>query len=264
MQKSTFKVIKMDCPGEEQMIRMKLQARGSVKQLEFDLPGRLVFVYHEGEVDALTQALASLELNSTLLKTEEVPVPEAARGESGERKLLKAVLAINLWFFLLEVITGFIAHSMGLIADSLDMLADAIVYALSLSAVGMASAHKKKIAKISGYFQLVLAIFGFLEVVRRFLGFAGTPVFQTMIFISILALIGNVSSLLILQRSKSQEAHMQASWIFTSNDVLANVGVIIAGILVYFTHSRYPDLIIGLMIFLVVARGSYRIMQLSK
>ncbi len=264
MQKSTFKVIKMDCPGEEQLIRLKLQPWGSVKQLEFDLSNRLVFVYHEGEVEALRQALASLELNSTLLKTEEVPVPETARDEGAEKKLLKAVLAVNLGFFLLEAITGFLAHSMGLVADSLDMLADAIVYALSLSAVGMGLAHKKKIAKISGYFQLALAILGFLEVIRRFLGFAETPVFQTMIFISILALMGNSVSLLILRRSKSQEAHMKASWIFTSNDVLANAGVIIAGILVYFTHSRYPDLIIGLIIFLVVARGSYRIMQLSK
>ncbi|MFA5119184.1 MAG: cation transporter [Candidatus Omnitrophota bacterium] len=264
MQKSTFKVIKMDCPGEEQLIRMKLQPRDGVKQLEFDLSHRLVSVYHEGEVEALTQALAGLELNSTLLKTEEVPFPEAGRDEGGERKLLKAVLAINLGFFLLEAITGFFAHSMGLVADSLDMLADAIVYALSLSAVGMALAHKKKIAKISGYFQLALAIFGFLEVIRRFLGFAQTPVFQTMIFISILALMGNSVSLLILRRSKSREAHMKASWIFTSNDVLANAGVIIAGIMVYFTHSRYPDLIVGSIIFLIVARGSYRIMQLSK
>lgn len=264
MQKSTFKVIKMDCPGEEQMIRMKLQPLDNVKHLEFDLPARLVFVYHGGEVEAVTQTLASLQLNSTLLKTEEVSLPVISHDEGHEKKLLKAVLVINFSFFLLEVITGFAAHSMGLVADSLDMLADAIVYGLSLYAVGRALTYKKKIAKTSGYFQLALAIFGFLEVIRRFLGFGEMPVFQTMILISTLALIGNSASLFILQRSKSQEAHMKASWIFTSNDVLANIGVIIAGILVYFTHSRYPDLIIGLLIFLVVARGSYRIMQLSK
>lgn len=254
----------MDCPGEEQMIRMKLHPLAGVKQLEFDLSGRLVSVYHEGEVESVTQTLASLQLNSTLLKTEDVSVPVTTHDEGDEKKLLKAVLAINFGFFLLEVITGFIAHSMGLVADSLDMLADAIVYGLSLYVVGKALVYKKKIAKISGYFQLGLAIFGFLEVIRRFLGFGETPVFQTMILISILALIGNSTSLLILQRSKNQEAHIKASMIFTSNDVLANIGVIIAGILVYFSHSRYPDLIAGLIIFLIVARGSFKIMQLAK
>lgn len=254
----------MDCPSEERMIRLKLQPLGSVKQLEFDLSGRVVSVYHEGDVDTVTQTLSSLQLGSTLLKTEDVSVPVATHDEDHEKKLLQSVLAINFGFFLLEAVTGFIAQSMGLVADGLDMLADAIVYGLSLYAVGRAMMYKKKIAKISGYFQLTLAIFGLLEVTRRFLGFGETPVFQTMIFISVFALIGNYASLLILQRSKSQEAHMKASWIFTSNDVLANIGVIIAGILVYFTHSRYPDLIIGLMIFAVVARGSYRILQLSK
>lgn len=264
MRKSNFKVIKMDCPGEEQIIRMKLQPLAGVKQLEFDLLKRMVSVYHEEDVELITQSLASLQLGSTLLKTEEVSVLVTPHDEGHEKKLLKAVLAINFGFFLLEVITGLIAHSMGLVADSLDMLADAIVYGLSLYAVGRALVYKKKIAKISGYFQLGLAIFGFLEVIRRFLGFGETPVFKTMILISILALIGNSVSLFILQRSKNQEAHMKASVIFTSNDVLANIGVIIAGIFVYYTHSRYPDLMVGLIIFLIVARGSFKIMQLSK
>lgn len=264
MQKSTFKVIKMDCPSEEQMIRMKLESLDSVKHLEFDLSDRLVSIYYEGEVGLVTQTLASLELGASLLKTEEVSAPIITHDENHEKRLLKAVLVINLGFFLLEVITGFMAFSMGLVADSLDMLADAIVYGLSLYAVVKALVYKKRIARISGYFQLALAIFGFLEVIRRFLGFGEIPLFKTMIVISIFALIGNSSSLLILKRSKNQEAHMKASWIFTSNDILANIGVIIAGIFVYFTHSRYPDLIIGLIIFLVVARGSYKIMQLSK
>lgn len=254
----------MDCPGEEQMIRMQLQPLGSVKQIEFDLSDRLVSVYHEGDVESVTQTLVRLQLGSSLLKTEEVSSSVITHYEGSDRKLLMAALAINFAFFVLEVIAGFIAQSMGLLSDGLDMLADAIVYGLSLYAIGRALTYKKKVAKISGYFQLTLSIFGFLEVIRRFLGFGETPGFQAMILISIFALIGNSASLLILRRSKSQEAHMKASWIFTSNDVLANIGVIIAGILVYFTHSRYPDLIIGLIIFLVVARGSYRIMQLSK
>ena len=153
---------------------------------------------------------------------------------------------------------------MGLIADSLDMLADAIVYALSLLAVGAAVSRKKKVAGISGYFQMALAVLGFFEVIRRFVGYGEIPVFQTMIIVSALALVGNGISLYLIYKAKSEDAHMKASWIFTSNDIIVNLGVIVAGVLVYATNSRYPDLIIGSIVFLVVIRGAIRILKLSK
>jgi Co/Zn/Cd efflux system component len=162
------------------------------------------------------------------------------------------------------MLTGFLCHSMGLVADSLDMFADSIVYGLALFAIGGTVIRKKKIAKVGGYFQMTLAVFGLVEVIRRFLGLEEVPVFQTMIIISSLALIGNATSLYLLQRSKNREAHMQASMIFTSNDVIANIGVIIAGGLVYFTNSKFPDLIIGAIVFILVGRGALRILKLSK
>ncbi|MDX5479370.1 MAG: cation transporter, partial [Cyclobacteriaceae bacterium] len=173
-------------------------------------------------------------------------------------------LAINFAFFLIEMITGLISKSMGLVADSLDMLADSIVYALALYAVGGTIAKKKNIAAFAGYFQILLAVLGFAEVIRRFLGVEKMPDFSMMIIISILALIANVICLYLLQKGKSKEAHMQASMIFTSNDIIINGGVILAGILVLWTGSSYPDLIIGGIVFLIVARGAYRILQLSK
>ena len=147
--------------------------------------------------------------------------------------------------------------------DSLDMLADALVYALSLLAVGAVVSYKQKIAKISSYFQIVLAVIGILEVVRRFLGYAEVPVFQTMIIVSFLALIANVVSLMLLQKVKSDEVHMKASWIFTSNDIVINLGVIVAGVMVFVTNSKFPDLVIGLVVFVVVLRGAFRILRLS-
>ncbi len=263
MNKSTFKVAKMDCPSEEQMIRMRLESIASIKNIEFDIPGRLVVVYHEGIVNELIEALDSLSLNSKLLKNEKVG-KAPVRNRAPERAMLKTVLVINFGLFLLEVVVGVVANSIGLIADSLDMLADAIVYGLSIYAIGKVAEAKKKVAKIISVFQFALAVFGLVEVVRRFIGVEGSPVFHLMIMMSVIALIGNLWSLILLQKYKDKEVHMKASWIFTSNDVLANVGVIVAGVLVYFTASSYPDLIIGTLIFLMVARGSYTIWQLSK
>jgi Co/Zn/Cd efflux system component len=84
-----------------------------------------------------------------------------------------------------------------------------------------------------------------------------------MIIISVLALIGNASCLYLLQKSKSKEAHMQASMIFTSMDVIVNIGVIVAGAFVFLTGSNIPDLVVGTIVFVLVAKGSYRILQLS-
>ena len=144
------------------------------------------------------------------------------------------------------------------------MLADSLVYGLALFAIGGTIAKKKNIAKASGYFQLILAVFGVVEVIRRFLGFGEVPTFQTMIIISSLALLGNATSLYLLQKSKNTEAHMQASMIFTSNDVIINIGVIIAGVLVFVTNSKIPDLVVGAIVFFIVARGAYRILQIAK
>lgn len=263
MKKEIFKVTKMDCPSEEQMIRMKLEPYEEIKKLEFDIPNRTLIVYHDGQTKAIEQSVAELNFNSSLIASEEVEnIGEAE--QMSDKKLLWIVFAINAGFFVIEIITGLIANSMGLVADSLDMLADAIVYGMSLMVVGSIMSKKKRVAKLSGYFQLALAVFGLFEVLRRFLGFEGSPDYLTMILVSLFALIGNAASLYLLQKKKSKEAHMEASYIFTSNDVIANIGVILAGVIVYFTHSVYPDLIIGTIVFLLVARGSFRILKLAK
>ena len=161
--------------------------------------------------------------------------------------------------------TGLISKSMGLVADSLDMLADSFVYGISLLAVSGTLTKKKRIARLAGYFQILLAIIGFAEVLRRFLGAAKMPDFSTMIIISILALFANGFCLYLLQKSKSkEEAHMKASMIFTSNDVIINLGVITAGVLVNWLNSNKPDLIIGSIVFVLVIQGAIRILKVGK
>ena len=255
----------MDCPSEEQMIRMKLADLTNIDSLEFDIPNRQLTVLHSDNYDPIFQQLDALKLDTSLIASVSADYSEILTDNTHrERKLLWQVLAINFFFFALELATGFISNSMGLVADSLDMLADSLVYGLALLAVGGTVARKKNIAKSAGYFQLTLAVFGFIEVIRRFVAVATIPVFQTMIVISILALIGNGLCLYLLQRSKSKEAHMQASMIFTSNDVIVNLGVIVAGGLVYLTHSKYPDLVVGTIVFFIVGQGAFTILKLSK
>lgn len=264
MRKTTFNVSKMDCPSEEQMIRLKLEGLRNITSMRFDLPNRKLEIYHTDNYEPIFKALDSLQLGASLVETNAADDFSLTDKTTEEQKLLWQVLAINFFFFALEMLTGLIYNSMGVVADSLDMLADSLVYGLTLFAVGGSLARKKNIAKASGYFQLSLAVFGFAEVIRRFLGYGEVPDFQMMIIISILALMGNTACLYLLQKSKSKEAHMQASMIFTSNDVIINLGVIVAGVLVFLTSSKLPDLIIGTIIFIIVGRGAYRILQVAK
>ncbi len=262
--KTEFHITKMDCPSEENMIRMKLEGLNVIQKLEFDIAKRNLAVFHTDKDSEILKRLESLDLGAKLYKTESIEESELVReSTSVQSKLLWSVLLINFGFFIIEMTTGLISKSMGLVADSLDMLADSFVYGLSLWAVGSAVSRKKKVARLSGYFQLTLAILGIIEVVRRFIGVEAMPDFRIMIAVSVLALIANAICLYLLQKSKSNEAHMKASMIFTSNDVIINAGVILAGILVLLTNSKFPDLIVGSIVFLIVIRGAIRILKLG-
>lgn len=265
MNKTIFKISKMDCPSEEQMIRMKLSEMTTIKSLDFDIPNRKLIVFHTDEKDKIFKKLEELKFDTSIVESfliENFITP--IENVNQERKLLWQVLVINFFFFVVEIFTGFVANSMGLIADSFDMLADSFVYALALFAVGGTLLQKKIIAKFAGYFQLLIAVLGFIEVIRRFLDTESKVNYPTMIVVSIFALLGNGLCLYLLQKSKSKEAHMQASMIFTSNDVIVNLSVFLAGILIYFTNSNYPDLIIGSLVFILVAFGAFKILKLAR
>jgi len=264
VKKKVFEISKMDCPSEENLIRMKLEGTSNIVNLAFDIPHRKLTIFHFGEIDQIQKAIMELNLGGKKISSEHTGQTEF-KENSNQKKLLWSVLAINFVFFIIEMTTGLLSKSMGLIADSLDMLADSFVYGISLFAVGKTSLKKKQIAKLAGYFQITLALIGFAEVIRRFIGDMSLPDFLIMIVVSVFALIANGICLYILQKSKSkEEAHMKASMIFTSNDVIINLGVVIAGILVNLFSSSTPDLIVGTLVFILVIKGAFRILKLGK
>lgn len=180
--------------------------------------------------------------------------------ESLERRTLWLLLVINGTMFFAEAIIGWWAESTGLLADSLDMLADALVYSTALYAVGSSSALKRRAASVSGWIQIALGIGMILEVIRR-LVVGSEPVSMLMIGTGLVALVANVTCLFLLAKHRSGEVHMRASWIFSTNDVIANTGVVVSGLLVMWLGSRVPDLAIGTMVSLVVIRGGLQILR---
>lgn len=177
-----------------------------------------------------------------------------------QSRVLVQLLIINAVMFVVEIGLGIMAESTALIADSLDMLADAAVYGVGLYAVGRAASEKNRAASISGVLQILLGGIVVIDVVRRFY-MGSEPDSLLIMTIGVLALLANVTCLKLLSKHRDGEVHMRASWIFSKNDVIANLGIIISGVIVYFTQQAIADLIIGLVIAIVVIRGGFAILK---
>lgn len=262
--RSVFRIPGMDCPSEEQMIRLRL-ADAPVAALGFDLAGRRLTVDHDGDPQAILARLVPLGYGAELAESRALADGEAQAAapadDAAEARVLWILLAINAAMFVIELGAGLWARSAGLIADAMDMFADAAVYGVALYAVGRAARHKLAAARLAGVLQLVLALGALAEVVRRMLAGA-MPEPVGMMGIALLALAANVACLVLIARHREGGVHMKASYIFSANDVIANLGVIGAGALVAWLGAPWPDWIIGLLIAAVVLAGAVRILRL--
>ena len=152
-----------------------------------------------------------------------------------------------------------IGQSTGLLADALDMLSDATAYAIGLVAIGRTASFKANAATLSGIALLLLGLGVLFEVGRRVV-YGAEPASGWMIGTAAVSLIVNMSVLRMLAPLKSGEVHLRATWIFTRADIVANVGVIVAGMLVFWLRSPISDYVIGTLIGLYVVKEAVSIL----
>ena len=180
-----------------------------------------------------------------------------------QQRVLWIALILNAMMFVVEVGSGIHADSTGLVADGLDMLTDASVYAVALMAIGRSNAFKARAATLSGALLFVVGLGVVVEAVRRF--FVGAePAGIWMIAIALAALAVNAYVLRLLQKQRSEEVHMRAAWIFTRADVVANAAVVLSGAAVLLTGVIYFDLVVGAAIGLYVIKEAAEILQEAK
>jgi cation diffusion facilitator family transporter len=177
-----------------------------------------------------------------------------------QRGVLRILLLINAIMFVAELGTGWVGQSTSLIADAMDMFADALVYGLALYAVGRSAAAKLRAARLSGLFQIALGIGVGVDIARR-VALGSEPQSLFMLGVGLVALVANVVCLVLIARHRHGEVHMRASWIFSKNDVIANLGVIGGGLLVHWSGNRWPDLVVGAAIAVMVFRGGLQILK---
>ena len=165
--------------------------------------------------------------------------------QARQRRVLRVVLWINLGMFLAELAAGIVAHSTALLADSVDMLGDAIVYGFSLYVIARAPIWQHRAALLKG---LIMAGFGIgivVEVCSK-LARGLTPEAGIMWAVALAALGANAAVLGLLWRHRADDINMRSAWLCSRNDVIANGGVLLAALGVGLYGSAWPDILVGL------------------
>lgn len=179
---------------------------------------------------------------------------------AAERRTLVWVLGINLTQVVLAGAVGVLADSVGLLGAAFDNLADAAVYIVSLYAVGRSVVAKARAARLSGVLLILVALGLLAEILRRYFGHS-EPIGLAMIVAAFVNAGTNVVCLRLLRSQRERGVHLKASWIFTTNDMLANAGIVLSGVAVMYFQSPLPDLLIGLVTVELVLHGAWEILE---
>lgn len=180
--------------------------------------------------------------------------------QAADRRILWLVLLINLGQSLAGAGVGVWASSTALIGAALDNLADASVYGVSLYAVGRAATIKVRAARLSGWLLIGLAVVLFVEVLRRFFG-GEEPIGPAMMAMAAVNAALNLVCLRLLRRHRGEDVNFKASAIFTSNDSIVNLAIVLSGALVLWLDSNLPDLVLGLIVSAIAANGGREILS---
>jgi cation diffusion facilitator family transporter len=177
-----------------------------------------------------------------------------------ERRVLMVALSLNAIMFVVGIIAGVIAKSTGLVADSLDMLADAGAYGIALVAIRRGGLFKARAATVSGLMLLVLGLGVLGEAIYRGL-LQTSPQTGIMLTVAGLSLAVNSTVLYQLGKFRRRAVHMRATWIFTRADVIANAAVILSALVISLTRLNFVDAIVGAGIGLYVCKEAWEILR---
>lgn len=184
----------------------------------------------------------------------------ASEIEKLQASTLKAVLAINLVMFGVELTAGILASSTALLADSLDMLGDSLVYGFSLYVVARNQTWKAMAAFFKSGIMLAFGLFVLVQAIYKVI-YPVTPTYELIGLIGLLALVANVSCLVMLWRHRTEDINMRSVWLCSRNDVIANTAVLFAAAGVWLSASQWPDLIVGVGIACLFLRSSWHVWQ---
>jgi cation diffusion facilitator family transporter len=195
---------------------------------------------------------------------------DCCTGKSGEisqlaqhadiKRVLIIVLCINFAMFLIEFSAGIAASSTALMADSVDMLGDALVYVLSLYALGRGQRWQAGAALTKG---VIIALLGLSIAVEGAykIAYGVVPVAGTMVLFGALALAANLMCLALLYRHRDRDVNLSSTFECSRNDVIANGGVLLAAAGVHWLGAGWPDIAVGGIIAALFLRSAFSVLR---
>ncbi len=185
---------------------------------------------------------------------------ELRKLRAGQARILKIVLLINALMFFVELVAGILANSSSLLGDALDMLGDATVYGFSLYVLDRGPRLRATAALMKGGVMTAFALLVLGESIRKcFIEIL--PVAETIGVVGIAALVANSLCLWLLWSHRSDDINMRSTWLCSRNDIIANIGVIAAAVVVGMTGTKWADLAVGVIIAGIFLHSAVSVLQ---
>ncbi|HEU5339402.1 MAG TPA: cation transporter [Sulfuricaulis sp.] len=180
--------------------------------------------------------------------------------QNRQSSTLKVVLGINAVMFVVELAAGLVAGSVSLIADSLDMLGDALVYGFSIYVVARGARMKAIAALFKGGIMAAFGLFVLGQAIYKII-IPQVPMFEAIGIIGLLALAANSLCFVLLWRHRADDINMSSVWLCSRNDIVANVSVLFAALGVWLTDSGWPDILVGLALAVLFLRSALFVLR---
>lgn len=253
-----YRVIGMDCAHDAREIEEAARDSGAVSDVRVSVSSQIMTlqVAPEGSTESIKQAVNAIGYQLEPITGDSTP----AHANPAYRRALWIVILLNVGYGVIEMAGGFLSDSQALKADALDFFGDGLITLLGVIALGWGIAWRSRSALIQGVFLGILGISVVVNTVMR-LAEGYVPEAGMMGAFAIVALIVNVASTIVLLPHRTGDANVKAVWMFSRNDALGNVAVIIAAVIVGRIGAAWPDIVVAFVIAALFLQSSWVIIR---
>lgn len=245
-----YRVAGMDCADCAAEIQHATEDLPGVAHVRVSIASQLLTLHVTDAAEvgpAVEQAVSQLGYQIDRLDRVAGDAAASSHITPGYRRALWIVVLLNVGYGLVEIVGGFLSDSQALKADALDFMGDGIITLLGILAIGWGLLWRARSALIQGIFLGVLGLSVLGNTLMRL--WAGyTPEAELMGAFAVVALVVNIAAALVLIPHRTGDANVRAVWLFSRNDAIGNLAVVIAAGLVAWLDSEWPDIVVALVI----------------